>query len=160
MQQAIEQVLATMPETTRVGIITFGSMVYLHDLMAANIATSAVFRGTQESTKNDVAGLIRRGGVMQSPFLAPLGTCSFAVDGVLEGLTPEANAPVRPSLPHLVLLTHPCRWVMFRPLRQATQEMHAWRIAWSEEGGGDLRLLHVTHPRCWVRKSQGHGPRG
>lgn len=95
LQQAIEQVLSTMPESTRVGIITFGSMVYLHNLMAANIATSAVFRGTKETTKNDVAGLVRRGGAMQSPFLAPLGTCSFAMDAVLEGLTPEANSPVR-----------------------------------------------------------------
>lgn len=83
-----------MPESTRVGIITFGSMVYLHDLMAANIASSAVFRGTQEATRNDVAGLIRRGGSLESPFIAPLGTCSFAVDGVLEGLMPEVSVPV------------------------------------------------------------------
>lgn len=94
VQQAIEQVLSTMPESTRVGIITFGSMVYLHNLMATSIATSSVFRGSQEATKNDVAGLIRRGGATQSPFLAPLGTCSFTMDGVLEGLTPEANAQV------------------------------------------------------------------
>lgn len=108
VQQAIEQVLATMPESTRVGIITFGSMVYLHNLMATSIATSSVFRGTQEATKNDVAGHIRRGGAMQSPFLAPLGNCSFAMDGVLEGLTPEANARVRRPLPSRTA-AHSCR---------------------------------------------------
>eukprot|EP00892_Ulva_mutabilis_P000729 jgi/Ulvmu1/10657/UM066_0038.1 len=93
MKQSLQQVLSTMPESTRIGIITFGSMVYLHDLMAANIATSVVFRGSQEATKADVSGLIRRGGSLDSPFIAPFSSCSFAVDGVLDGLMPEASAP-------------------------------------------------------------------
>ncbi|XRA99090.1 protein transport protein Sec23 [Pycnococcus provasolii] len=112
MLQAIE----TMPETTLVGLVTYGTNVHVHELGFESCFKSYVFRGSKETF--DVKEVQEQLGVLgaapaaapaapaapgqrapppasKTPgalgrFICPLGDCEFQLSAILEELQPDS----------------------------------------------------------------------
>jgi len=109
---ALQQALALLPESARVGLVTFGAHVQVHELGFAECAKSYVFRGSKEHTPEAVCeqlGLPRRGraappGAQQpdaaaARFLLPLSECEFALTSALEELQRDSFPPAPDQRP-------------------------------------------------------------
>lgn len=110
LRDALQQTLNLLPEDALVGLITFGTLVHVHELGFSDCPKSYVFRGEKEyptQKVQDMLGItpVRAGGVSmagQPPgagpagvpgkrpalgrFLLPVGECTFALEQVLEDL--------------------------------------------------------------------------
>jgi len=101
LQLSVEQAIALLPESTLVGVVTFGAAVYVHEMLAADIPRCVMFRGSQEATKASLVAALSSGGARAgaasplSAFLLPLAECSFAIESVLESMRAELPLPVR-----------------------------------------------------------------
>ncbi|GMH38572.1 hypothetical protein BSKO_06456 [Bryopsis sp. KO-2023] len=112
---AVLQALQLIPETSSVGLITYGTHVQVHELGFAECQKSYVFRGSKEYTPEQIAeqlGLANRavpmtrtgapgpvhanGGAAPaaSRFVVPLGECEFQISGVLDELQRDCFPPV------------------------------------------------------------------
>jgi protein transport protein SEC23 len=105
LRDALRQTLNLLPEESLVGLITFGTLVQVHELGFADLPKSYVFRGDKEYPPQKVqemlsvtptrAGLAT-GGPGSGPipgrqpavgrFLLPVAECTFALEQVLEDL--------------------------------------------------------------------------
>lgn len=96
MKLAVEQAITMLPDSTLVGVITFGSMVYVHEMAAGDMPSCVMFRGSRELAKMDLLAALgfnnraQRGMPPGGSHLMALGDCSFAVESVLQGMQPEA----------------------------------------------------------------------
>ena len=97
VRDALQQVLSTMPETTLVGLVTYGTMVHVHELGFPDFPKQYVFRGDSEYSSAQVAGLLgarvqsqQRGAAPQqhaaSRFLVPYAECEFQISSALDEL--------------------------------------------------------------------------
>lgn len=114
LRDALQQTLNLLPPDALVGLITFGTLVHVHELGFADCPKSYVFRGEKEYTPQRVQDLLgiqptRAGHPVGAPgagpgapgaqpgmvpgrqpavgrFLMPVGECSFALEQVLEDL--------------------------------------------------------------------------
>lgn len=95
-RDSLQQSLALMPQNALVGFISFGAMVYVHELAATNIPHSYAFHGKKEYTSQQVAyqlGLAvqndPRGGAgaaAAARFLVPVAQCEFALNSLLDDI--------------------------------------------------------------------------
>ena len=107
LRDALQQTLNLLPENALVGLITFGSLVNVHELGFADCPKSYVFRGEKEYAPQKVQdmlgvspiragpgpGGVTGGGAGQTNkqpalgrFLLPVAECTFALEQVLEDL--------------------------------------------------------------------------
>lgn len=116
LRDALQQTLNLLPEDALVGLITFGTLVHVHELGFSDCPKSYVFRGEKEYTPQKVQDMLgitpARGqgqqgvggpgggggpmgmggmsGAGKQPavgrFLMPVGECTFALEQVLEDL--------------------------------------------------------------------------
>ncbi|OVA18466.1 zinc finger protein [Macleaya cordata] len=105
LKSALSQAIDLLPDNSLVGLITFGTYVYVHELGFGLIPKSYVFKGSKDITKDQildqmnffakkpkpVTGVIagaRDGLTAESiaRFLLPASECEFALNSVLEEL--------------------------------------------------------------------------
>lgn len=113
LKDSLQQVLGLLPADAVVGLITFGSVVYIHELGFSECVKSYVFRGTKEVTQADLQQQLKVGGagkmhqsqanprlpaaqnldqnVMANKrrFLCPLSDCEFVLNIILDDLQPD-----------------------------------------------------------------------
>ncbi|KAH9542694.1 hypothetical protein CY35_13G021000 [Sphagnum magellanicum] len=104
LKNAIKQLLGTMPETALVGLVSYGTMVQVHELGYADCPKSYVFRGDKAVSPQQVQeylGLVNkqvrggggpgsgRGGGL-GRFLAPVSEFEFSLINVLDELQPNS----------------------------------------------------------------------
>jgi len=117
VKQAITQALSLLPEDSRVGLVTFGTHVHVHELGFENCPKSYVFRGNKEFTTQQIKDQLTLGGgalrqvngrhpahpgapanaaaaMPTSRFLVPLSECEFQLTAILEELNRDAFAPL------------------------------------------------------------------
>lgn len=106
LRDALQQTLNLLPEDALVGLITFGTLVHVHELGFTDCPKSYVFRGDKEYSTQKVQDMLgitptRMGHIVgannpaatlsgKQPavgrFLMPVGECTFALEQVLEDL--------------------------------------------------------------------------
>jgi protein transport protein SEC23 len=104
LRDALQQTLNLLPEDALVGLITFGTLVQVHELGFVDCPKSYVFRGEKEYNLGKVQELLgissMRGGQslpvsggagqMRQPavgrFLMPVSECTFALEQILEDI--------------------------------------------------------------------------
>jgi protein transport protein SEC23 len=104
LRDALQQTLNLLPEEALVGLVTFGTLVHVHELGFTECSKSYVFRGDRDyptQKVQDMLGVVpmrggQRMGVQQQQmtgrtpavgrFLMPVGECTFALEQVLEDL--------------------------------------------------------------------------
>lgn len=107
LRDALQQTLNLLPEDALVGLITFGTLVHVHELGFGDCPKAYVFRGEREYTPQkvqDMLGITAARGASGQPagpsgpmgvagkqpavgrFLMPVGECTFALEQVLEDL--------------------------------------------------------------------------
>jgi protein transport protein SEC23 len=59
LKTAITQILGIMPETSYVGLISFGTMVHVHELGYPDCSKAYVFRGDKDINTQQVGGFSR-----------------------------------------------------------------------------------------------------
>ena len=117
VKQAITRALSLLPEDSRVGLVTFGTHVHVHELGFENCPKSYVFRGNKEFTTQQIRDQLTLGGgalrqvngrhpaqpgapanaaaaMPTSRFLVPLSECEFQLTAILEELNRDAFAPL------------------------------------------------------------------
>jgi len=105
LRDSLQQTLNLLPEDTLVGLITFGTLVHVHELGFAECSKSYVFRGEKEYQAQKVQEMLgvapaRMGGHQHQGgptgrqgrqpaigrFLMSVGECTFALEQILEDL--------------------------------------------------------------------------
>lgn len=106
LKDSLTQALSLIPETAHVGLITFGTMVNVHEIGFAECPKSYVFKGSRDYDASNVSTMLglpqamggmpgQASGASQaaSRFIMPLSEASFALESILTDL---AQDPVRP----------------------------------------------------------------
>ncbi|XP_024538539.1 protein transport protein Sec23A [Selaginella moellendorffii] len=94
----LQHLLAMIPESSRVGLISFGTMVNVHVLSHSGYSKALVFPGDRELTSQriqELLGFSSKGGRMArqgSPnrFLLPASECDFEINSAIDELQPNA----------------------------------------------------------------------
>ncbi|CAM6090033.1 unnamed protein product [Calypogeia fissa] len=106
LKTAITQMLGIIPQTALVGLITFGTMVYVHELGYLDCSKAYVFSGDKDISGQQLqeelgisSKAIRKvgqlaGGGGRGRFMLPLSECEFTLANALEDLQPCSN-PVK-----------------------------------------------------------------
>lgn len=101
-KDSLQQSLAMMPQNALVGFITFGNMVYVHELGVTMLPKAYAFRGTKEYTGQQVAyqlGFAKQsdpraaqahGSAASRRFLLPVADCEFTLNSLLDDLSRDA----------------------------------------------------------------------
>jgi len=97
-KDSLQQSLAMMPQNALVGFITFGAMVYVHELASTTLPKAYAFRGTKEYSAQQVAyqlgfgkNQVQGAGTQAAGrFLMPVSECEFALNSLLDDLTRDA----------------------------------------------------------------------
>jgi protein transport protein SEC23 len=103
MKDSVLQAISMMPPNALVGLITYGTMCYVHELGFADMPKSYAFRGNKEVNAAQVAsqlGLTARGApanVSQQSamagarrFLLPVAECEYILSTILEDLQKDS----------------------------------------------------------------------
>lgn len=102
LRDALQQIFNLLPEEALVGLVTFGTLVNVHELGFHDCPKSYVFRGDKEYTSQKVQDMLNiaptRGGYGQQGaqvggrqsaigrYLLPASECTFALEQVLQDL--------------------------------------------------------------------------
>ncbi|KAL9303448.1 hypothetical protein ACSQ67_020711 [Phaseolus vulgaris] len=105
LRSALAQAVELLPENSLVGLITFGTLVHVHELGFAALPKTYVFKGSKDVTKDQLleqmsffakkprpaVGVVAgaRDGLSSdsiSRFLVPASECEFTINSVLEEL--------------------------------------------------------------------------
>jgi protein transport protein SEC23 len=97
LKDSLQQTLNFLPEEARVGLVTFGTVVQVHEIGFADCPKSYAFRGTKDYSAADVKTMlglqvadVRNREVSQQQaadrFLLPISECGFNLESVLEDL--------------------------------------------------------------------------
>ena len=116
-RRALGAALDALPDYSRVGLVTFGTHVQVHELGFSELAKSYVFQGGREYTPAAIASQLGLGGGpppgMRGPggapaagaaapeasrsggarFIVPLSECEFTLNNALDELSRDAFAP-------------------------------------------------------------------
>jgi len=90
-----------MPQNALVGFVTFGAMVYVHELASTSLPKAYCFRGTKEYSAQQVAYQLGFSSQRAQPgtgvsgaaagrFLMPVAECEFALNSLLDELSRDA----------------------------------------------------------------------
>ena len=100
LKDSLQQSINFIPEDALVGLITYGKMVFVHELGFTEMPKAYAFRGTKAVTaqqvsqqlgiavRNDPRGNAASGGSRR--FLLPIGECEFAISSILDDLMKDA----------------------------------------------------------------------
>jgi len=150
-KDSVQQCLAVMPQDALVGFVTFGALVYVHELRQSALPKAYAFRAGKEAGAEQVAarlGLQRSGGAAPEAagrFLAPVVECEFALSSLLDDLARDAWPQGAGAFAELAAPSEP---LCSRPLRAGTAPEPR-----DIGSGGDLVSRRGVH---W----QGGGARG
>ncbi|KAJ6850119.1 putative protein transport protein sec23-1 [Iris pallida] len=112
VRREIGRVLAQLPEGTLVGLVSFGEMVWVHDLGFADCSRVVVFAGDRELASDKIIelmgihhlpnskfGMPQPQFVQKQGFLLPVSLCEFNITTALEELiySPGTLAGARPK---------------------------------------------------------------
>lgn len=102
LRDALQQTINLLPEDSLVGLITFGTLVHVHELGYGDCPKSYVFRGEKEYPLQKLQEMLNISPSRSSPagfntgmpakqsaigrFLLPVGECTFALEQILEDL--------------------------------------------------------------------------
>lgn len=102
LKDALQQTLNLLPEDSLVGLITFGTLVQVHELGFADCPKSYVFRGDKEYTSQKIQDMLSITSIRGAPgvaapvtgrqnlaigrFLMPVAECTYVLEQVLEDL--------------------------------------------------------------------------
>lgn len=104
LRDALQQTLNLLPEDALVGLVTFGTLVHVHEIGFSDCSKSYVFRGEKEYTTAKVQEMLGIAPAMSRTgpglngnqlagrqpalgrFLMPVGECTFALEQILEDL--------------------------------------------------------------------------
>ncbi|EKX47073.1 secretory protein 23A [Guillardia theta CCMP2712] len=94
LKDSLLMALNLIPENARIGLITFGATVQVHEIASQEMPKCYVFRGTKDVNTQivqDFLGLGPRGMKGANPdmitrFIQPYSECEFSFTGILEGL--------------------------------------------------------------------------
>eukprot|EP00929_Paragymnodinium_shiwhaense_P012711 TRINITY_DN1202_c0_g1_i1.p1 TRINITY_DN1202_c0_g1~~TRINITY_DN1202_c0_g1_i1.p1 ORF type:complete len:755 (+),score=154.08 TRINITY_DN1202_c0_g1_i1:95-2359(+) len=95
-KDSLQQSLAMMPQNALVGFITFGAMVYVHELGANTLPRAYAFRGGKEYSSQQIAHQLGLQAQRQSGedakrrFLQPVAECEFNLSSLLDDLARDA----------------------------------------------------------------------
>jgi len=100
-KDSLQQSLAMMPQNALVGFITYGAMVYVHELASTMLPKAYAFRGQKEYNAQQVAYQLgfgqkndpRGAGVASQAarrFLMPVAECEFTLNSLLDDLSRDA----------------------------------------------------------------------
>eukprot|EP00924_Labyrinthula_sp_SR-Ha-C_P004140 maker-scaffold_3-augustus-gene-15.20-mRNA-1 protein AED:0.01 eAED:0.01 QI:138/1/1/1/0/0.5/2/163/821 len=92
LKDSIQQSLTILPETAKVGLITFGTMAFLHDLNPNRLSMhrSYVFKGSKEVTLNRISKILVSPDSSKTPseiakrFIAPVSEVGMLLDSILD----------------------------------------------------------------------------
>jgi protein transport protein SEC23 len=101
-KDSLQQSLAMMPQNALVGFVTFGAMVYVHELASQTLPKAYAFQGKKEYAaqqvayqlgfaKNDRAGAVNTQAARR--FLMPVSECEFTLNSLLDDLSRDAWPP-------------------------------------------------------------------
>jgi protein transport protein SEC23 len=111
LKDSIAQSLSLLPPNALVGLISFGTMVHIHELSSSDCPRSIVLKGTKDYDPSAVSALLGLGSGLQlgaasmttpgpmgstaqgggitsghSRFLMPVGECAYVFESILEDL--------------------------------------------------------------------------
>jgi protein transport protein SEC23 len=102
LKDSIQQSLSLLPPTALVGLVTYGTMVNVHDFSAPDCPRAFVFKGTKDYDSAQVQALLGLGGAASGPggsggassaaaaghnrFLVPVSEGSSSLERVLDDL--------------------------------------------------------------------------
>lgn len=96
LKDSIQQAISVMPQNAMVGLITFGTMTYVHELCNSEIPKSYAFRGKKDVTAQQVMKQLnfpvshdpRGTHSLQSAkrFILPISECEFVLNLILDDL--------------------------------------------------------------------------
>jgi protein transport protein SEC23 len=96
LRDALQQTLNLLPEDALVGLITFGTLVHVHELGFADCPKAYAFRGEKDYNVQKVQEMLSiaplRGAPVQGRqsavgrFLMPVSECTFTLEQILEDL--------------------------------------------------------------------------
>lgn len=98
-KDSLQQSLQMMPQDALVGFITFGAMVYVHELSSTTLPKAYAFRGAKEYSAQQVAyqlGLGQKGTqgnvgpAAARRFLMPVEECEFTLNSLIDDLAKDA----------------------------------------------------------------------
>jgi len=98
-KDALQQSLALMPQNALVGFITYGAIVYVHELCQSALPKAYAFRGGKEASAQQVAVQLgfqkrsdARGATHEAArrFLMPVAECEFTLNSMLDDLSRDA----------------------------------------------------------------------
>jgi protein transport protein SEC23 len=102
MKDSVLQAITMMPPNALVGLVTFGTMCYVHELGFSDMPKSYAFRGNKEVSSAQVAtqlGITSRLGAGQQAstaatsarrFLLPVSECEYILSTILEDLQKDS----------------------------------------------------------------------
>ncbi|ORM40993.1 Protein transport protein SEC23 [Babesia sp. Xinjiang] len=88
LKDSLQQILSMLPQDVQVGLISFGSVVKLHDLRESDIPRCYVLRGTHHHDAEYLKRVINL-EQQQQRFVQPLSQCEFTLNTFIEQLTPD-----------------------------------------------------------------------
>jgi len=99
LKDSLQQSINFIPEDALVGLITYGKMVFVHELGFADCPKAYCFRGDKDLIAKDVqdqlglhlvADPLKRGdSAALKRFLVPMADCEFALNSILDDLQPD-----------------------------------------------------------------------
>ncbi|KAK2195420.1 bifunctional Sec23-Sec24 helical domain superfamily/von Willebrand factor A-like domain superfamily/Protein transport protein Sec23/Sec23-Sec24 beta-sandwich/Gelsolin-like domain superfamily/Zinc finger [Babesia duncani] len=89
LKDSIQQVLSMLPPEVNVGLITYGSVIKIHDLSESEVPKCFVLRGSGEHTGDYLKRVLNLEQIPQS-FIQPISACEFALNSFLDHLMPDS----------------------------------------------------------------------
>lgn len=86
LREALTVSLALLPPKSLVGLVTYGTMVQVHELGFADIPKSYVFRGSKDYTQAQIQEMLGLAPPGAHRFLLPLEQCEFTLAQIFEQL--------------------------------------------------------------------------
>jgi len=102
LRDALQQTINLLPEDSLVGLITYGTLVHVHELGYGDCPKSYVFRGEKDYSQQKLQEMLNVAPSRAGPggyvnglptkqsaigrFLLPVGDCTFALEQILEDL--------------------------------------------------------------------------
>eukprot|EP00768_Dysnectes_brevis_P003528 gnl/Dysnectes_brevis/2512_a3008_1291.p1 GENE.gnl/Dysnectes_brevis/2512_a3008_1291~~gnl/Dysnectes_brevis/2512_a3008_1291.p1 ORF type:complete len:757 (+),score=253.46 gnl/Dysnectes_brevis/2512_a3008_1291:115-2385(+) len=100
VREALQWAIDALPEGTRVGLITYGTTIQIHELIFDFCPRRVVFRGNKEFEQTQVEQFLGLRGQGEQRFLLPLAQCQETIAQVVEDLTIDPWAPQPKNRPY------------------------------------------------------------
>lgn len=99
LKDSLQQVISMLPQDVNVGLISFGSVIKIHDLSDSEIPKCYVLRGTQQHTSEYLTKVLNM-GQQQQKFVQPLSQCEYMFNTFLDQMMPDSWPVAQNSRPN------------------------------------------------------------